>query len=251
MTEQNSFNKPLLIFRSTLWWLVFIISTALFIIPVLIACLISYHKGFATIRMWLCTNLFALEKLCKLTCEVEGIEHLKGGPHMILSKHQSTWETLYLPYVIRDPIFVAKRELVVIPAFGWGLYMADTILIKRGTGRSAIKQIQEQAEERFSRGRNLVIFPEGTRRAPDDEPEYKIGGAAVASKLGVPVVPVAHNAGEFWPRHSFVKWPGVISVRVGEPIASEGKSADQIQGEVVEWIESTQKGITQLDRFPY
>lgn len=244
-------SKPELYLRSFLWWLVFIVSTTVLTIPVIVACLVSYKAGFNCIKAWLFVNLKSLEIICNINSEVSGLDDLPDHPAIFLSKHQSTWETIYLPYVIQSPIFVAKRELALIPGFGWCLYMADTILIHRGSGRSAIRQIEEQARERFARGRNLVIFPEGTRRPPGAEAVYKIGGAVVAAKTGVPVIPVAHNAGEFWPRHSFIKWPGTISIVFGKPIVAEGREPDEIQQDVVKWIEERQQEITVVDRFPY
>ena len=114
-----------------------------------------------------------------------------------------------------------------------------------------MRQLKQLSIERFERKRCLVIFPEGTRRAPDDPPEYKIGGAVVAADTGVAVVPVAHNAGEFWPRHSFIKWPGTIDMCFGPAIETKGKTANEILDETVAWIENKQRELRVPDRFPY
>lgn len=234
-----------------LWWLVFIISTIVMTIPVLIAQLISYKHGLATIRFWLKIHMTALRLICRIDWQIQGVEYLSTTPLIVMSKHQSTFETMMLPMIIPDPVFVAKRELALVPCFGWCLALADTVLIKRGAGRSAIRQLKLLAAERFARKRNLVIFPEGTRRAPGDPPAYKIGGAVVAAETGVAVLPIAHNAGEFWPRHSFIKWPGTIDVRIGPPIATQDKEAGEILKETVDWIENEQKKISKPGRFPY
>jgi len=242
--------RPVLYLKAFLWWVVFIVSTAVMTIPVLLAQLVSYHTGYKVIRFWLRINMTALTWLCNINWRVTGTENLPENPAVVMSKHQSTFETLLLPLIITDPVFVAKRELALIPGFGWCLALSDAVLIKRGAGRSAIRQLGQLSAERFERKRCLVIFPEGTRRAPGDPPEYKIGGAVVASETGVPVVPIAHNAGEFWPRQSFIKWPGTIDVVIGEPISSDGKSPAEILAETTEWIESKQQEITVIDRFP-
>lgn len=243
--------KPILYLRATLWWLFFIVSTILFTIPVLLAQLVSYHQGYAMIRRWLSVHMTALRLICRLDWHINGLENLPGNPIIVMSKHQSTFETFLLPMIIPDPVFVAKRELALVPCFGWCLALSDAVLLKRGAGRSAIRQLKELSIERFARKRCLVIFPEGTRRAPDDPPQYKMGGAIVAAETGVAVVPIAHNAGEFWPRHSFIKWPGTIDVKIGAPISSEGKSAAEVLEEVVEWIESEQALLRVPERFPY
>ena len=249
--HNNLPSRPVLYARAFAWWLVFFISTIVMTIPVLISQLISYERGIATVHIWLKIHMTALRLICRIDWKISGIEYLDTNPSIVMSKHQSTFETMMLPMIVPNPVFVAKRELALVPCFGWCLALADTVLIKRGAGRSAIKQLKALSMERFARNRNLVIFPEGTRRAPGDPAEYKIGGAVVAADTGVPVVPIAHNAGEFWPRHSFIKWPGTIDVRIGPPIATEGKAASEILQETVDWIENQQAEISLPGRYPY
>jgi len=249
--EQNIPSKAVLYMRAIAWWLVFMGSTLLLTLPVLIGLILSYEKGFRVIDIWLAINLNSLKRICKLDWNIVGLESMPDSPKLILSKHQSTFETLLLPAILKSYVFVAKRELALIPCFGWCLYMTDTILIKRGAGKSVVRQLEEESAKRFSRNRSVVMFPEGTRREPNAEPEYKIGGALIAHKLGMPITPIAHNAGEYWPRHSFIKWPGTIEVRIGPAIPVAGKSPDQIMNDVIEWIETQQKEITVVDRFPY
>lgn len=243
--------KPVLYLRGLAWWLVFFFSIVVFTIPVLLAQKVSYETGYRMIRRWLTFHMTALKWICGLEWRVTGLENLPDHPCIVMSKHQSTFETFVMPMIFESPVFVAKRELALIPGFGWCLALSDAVLIRRGAGRSAIRQLVEQSAERFARNRSLVIFPEGTRRAPDDPPVYKIGGAVVASETGVRVVPISHNAGEFWPRHSFIKWPGTIDLKIGKPIDSEGRSAAEILEEVVDSIEAEQVTMRVPNRFPY
>jgi len=148
-------------------------------------------------------------------------------------------------------VYVAKRSLRWIPIFGWTLVLLRFILIDRTSGRSAIQQMTEQAANRLSLGRWVLIFPEGTRSAVGSEPNYRIGGAIVAEKTGADVLPIAMNAGEFWPRMGFIKWPGEITVTIGPVISSAGKNSAQILAETEQWIEGRMAEITVTDRFPY
>jgi len=252
MTEKEALpSRAVLYARGVAWWIAFLACTIPFTIPVLLALLISYETGFKIIRIWLRFSLWALQKICKIDWDVQGMANLPDNPVLVMSKHQSTFETFYLAHALKQPVFVAKRELAYVPCFGWCFWMADSVLISRGAGRSAMRQIEEQSRERFDRGRCVVIFPEGTRRPPGAEPVYRIGGAVVATKLGVKVVPIAHNAGEYWPRLSLIKWPGTIKIRIGPAIDASGRKPDEVLAEVQDWIETEQEKITVLNRFPY
>ena len=138
---------------------------------------------------------------------------------------------------------------MVIPIFGWALALTDPIALNRGAGRSAINQLIKKGTEKLDAGKWIILFPEGTRTAPGKTNKYKIGGAMLAEKSGYPVIPLAHNAGEFWPRHSFIKWPGTISVVIGPAIESKGRSADEINKEAFNWIENAMKGISDESRW--
>jgi len=239
MTEKEALpSRAVLYARGVAWWIAFLACTIPFTIPVLLALLISYETGFKIIRIWLRFSLWALQKICKIDWDVQGMANLPDNPVLVMSKHQSTFETFYLAHALKQPVFVAKRELAYVPCFGWCFWMADC-------------QIEEQSRERFDRGRCVVIFPEGTRRPPGAEPVYRIGGAVVATKLGVKVVPIAHNAGEYWPRLSLIKWPGTIKIRIGPAIDASGRKPDEVLAEVQDWIETEQEKITVLNRFPY
>jgi len=168
-----------------------------------------------------------------------------------MCKHQSTWETYFLPTVFYPGVYVAKKSLQYIPIFGWALYVLKFIMIDRQSGRSAINQMCEQAADRLARNRWVIVFPEGTRRPVGAPPNYRIGGALIAQDVPTDVLPVAMNAGEFWPRMGFIKWPGEITVSIGPVIRSEGKIAAEILAETQDWIEARMQQITVPDRFDH
>jgi len=198
------------------------------------------------ISQWARFNLWWLKVTCNLSYRVRGREHIPPGNAIIMCKHQSTWETLALQAIFPPQVWVLKRELLRVPCFGWGLAMLEPISIDRSARRKAVQQVVDQGKKRLADGRWVVIFPEGTRVAPGTGRRYGIGGAALAEDSGYPVVPVAHNAGEFWPRRGFVKHPGIIDVCIGPVIDSRGKSAAEINALVQEWIEAKMEQISGL-----
>jgi len=237
---------PVLWLRSLAFWIVFPISIVLFATLLLFTFPFSLATRWALLQHWVSFILWWLKVTCKLTYEVEGLEHVSGGPAIIFAKHQSTWETIALQRMFPLQVWVAKRELMWLPFFGWGLALMKCIAIKRGTGRAAIRQLITQGKARLEEGIWIVIFPEGTRIPPGKRGEYRIGGAILAEKSGYPIIPVAHNAGEYWPRRSFIKRPGVIQVRIGAPITTQGKSATQLLEAASGWIEDRMAEITTL-----
>ena len=242
-------SKPVLYIRSLLFWLGFIINTVVFGMLIIFFFFTSPNFRLGIARVWSITNNFLLKVLCGITFTVEGEENLNVETAIILSKHQSTWETLALHSITPYAHWVFKSELMFIPKFGWALALSDPISVHRGAGRVAIKQLLDEGIKKLNEGKWLILFPEGTRTKPGKTHKYKIGGALLAEKSGFPVIPIAHNAGEFWPRHSFIKWPGNISVVIGPAIESRGKSADEINKEVYHWIENTMKRISDESRW--
>jgi len=243
--------RPILLLRSCLFWLVFTISTVLLAFPVVLLSFISYKWCNLLVRTWATINIQALRLICGLNFRVNGADKLPDEPLIYYAKHQSTWETLFLKMFIPSSIFVAKKELAWVPFFGWALARLKFILIDRSKGRQAIRQIVTQYQDRKSRGHSLIIFPESTRTAVGAKPDYKIGGSVVAAETQTPLAPVAHNAGEFWPRHSFIKWPGVIDISFGPVIPVENKNAEQLRAEAAAWIENEMQALVQPNRFPY
>ena len=176
---------------------------------------------------------------CQLRFEIEGMEHLPSQPGVILSKHQSAWETILFQVIFPPQTWALKREALWLPFFGWGLAATSPIAINRATPVRALDRLLRQGCEKITQGRWVVIFPEGTRMAPGEQGAYHPGGAMLAVKAGVPVVPVAHDAGRYWGRRSFLKKPGVIRVCVGPPIATEGEKPRAVNQAAKDWIEST------------
>ena len=187
---------------------------------------------------WSYIMLWWLRVTCGIRYRLIGAENIPSTPSIILAKHQSAWETLAFQQIFPPQVWVLKRELLRVPFLGWGLAMTSPIAIDRSAGREALKQMVAQGKDRLGQGFWVVIFPEGTRMAPGKKGKYHIGGAWLASHTQTDVVPVAHNAGEFWGKNSFVKKPGTITVSIGQPIPSKGLATDDLNRMVETWIES-------------
>jgi len=179
--------------------------------------------------------------ICGIRWQVEGLEHLPDRPAVILSKHQSAWETLAFQMIFPPQVYLLKRELLWIPFFGWGLALMSPIAIDRSRGRAALRQLAARGAERLAQGFWIVVFPEGTRMAPGRRRKYQLGGAWLAARTHAPVVPVAHNAGLCWPRNGFLKRPGLVTVRVGPTIDSAGRTAETVNQLAESWIEDQQR----------
>jgi 1-acyl-sn-glycerol-3-phosphate acyltransferase len=232
--------------RSLLFWAGFATLTILFAVVLLCSFPLPFNKRFRITRAWSGSTIAWLKITCNLRYEVKGTENIGTQAGIVFSKHQSTWETLTLNFWFTPQSWVVKRELLWIPLFGWGMYMMDAIALNRSAGRKAVDQLVDQGRERLEKGRWIIVFPEGTRTAPGKRGRYRIGGALLAQRTGYAVTPVAHNAGEYWPRRKFIKKPGVIQVRIGPPIDSHNKSAQQILAEAENWIETQMADITTL-----
>jgi 1-acyl-sn-glycerol-3-phosphate acyltransferase len=187
---------------------------------------------------WCAVILFGARWICGIRYRMEGRENIPSTPHIVLSKHSSTWETLALTQFFPPLAYVAKKELLSIPFFGWGFRLASPITIDRSQATDAMQQIAVQGRERFRQGFWIVLYPEGTRIPPGTRAKYKTGGARLAVELGVPVVPVAHNAGYLWPKGVFRKYPGTLTVSIGKPIPSAGRDAQTLMADVENWIEN-------------
>jgi 1-acyl-sn-glycerol-3-phosphate acyltransferase len=239
-------SAPGLWLRSLAFWIVFPLSILLYATLLIITFPVSLRTRWSLVQGWVNFILWWLRITCRLDYSVDGLDNIPPGAGIVFSKHQSTWETIALQQIFPPQVWVAKRELMWIPFFGWALALMKCIAIKRGSGRAAIKQLITQGRKRLEEGLWIVIFPEGTRVPAGQIGQYRIGGAILAEQTGYPIIPVAHNAGEYWPRRSFIKQPGVIQVRVGPAIQTEGKSAQQILDEAAGWIEDQMKEITTM-----
>ncbi len=237
--------KPLLFIRSALFWGVFTTSTLIYgtLSPLLF--LLPLPRRYPIVMSWTRLNLVALKLICGIDYRVEGHDNLPAESTIVMSKHSSTWETMALVNILPPVAWVLKKELTRIPFFGWGLAALDHIAIDRNAGRNAVKQVVEQGKARLASGRWVVIFPEGTRVQPGTKERYKLGGGFLAAETGCPVLPIAHNAGYFWPREQFIKRPGMITVRIGPTIDPKGKSAAEIIEAVEAWIEGEMNELNQ------
>jgi 1-acyl-sn-glycerol-3-phosphate acyltransferase len=187
----------------------------------------------------------AARVICGIHHDIKGLENVPVHPVIVMAKHQSAWETIALPTLLPPMSIVIKRELLWIPFFGWGMRMVSPIAIDRKAGKEALKQIVAQGRARMAQGFWVLIFPEGTRVKSGEAGRYGIGGAWLAAQTRTPVLPVAHNAGEVWPKNSFLKYPGTITLSIGPVISSAGKKADALNEEVKNWIE------TEMSRLPH
>ncbi len=224
--------------RSLLFYLGVLVITPIFSI---LAILLFPLKNVTRSRIasgWAYCTLFWLKLTCNLGVSVKGKEHIPNHPSIILSKHQSAWETIALQTIFPPQIWVMKRELLMIPFLGWAFMALAAIPIDRSAGREALKKLVAHGKDRLSRGLWVVIFPEGTRTAPGQRAKYHIGGAWLASHTQSTVVPVAHNAGRYWRKNSFKKYPGTIQVVIGPPIETAGLKPDEVNQRVENWIEA-------------
>ena len=200
------------------------------------------------ISSWSRLMVWLAEHLCGIRFRVLGAANIPGEPCIVLSKHESAWETLALQVIFPPQVWVIKRELLWVPFFGWGLAMLSPIAIDRRDGRRALRQTLEQGRERLAEGFSIVVFPEGTRSAPGLRGTYQAGGAWLAIQTDAVVVPVAHNAGDFWPRNSFLKYPGLVTISIGPPIRAQNEKASALMRRVEDWIENETQRIRADER---
>lgn len=230
--------------RSTLFMLVMTISTMLIVVALLLVFWLPARQRRLFVMPWVRFVNWLIEHLLGIRMNVIGRENIPAGPCVILSKHQSAWETFALQLIFPLTAFVYKRELHWLPFFGWGLMLMPFVAIDRAAGKAALKQVIERGKQRLAAGYSVVIFPEGTRIKPGERRQFKIGGAMLAAAAGVPAVPVAHDSGEYWPRRAFVKRPGTVTVSIGPPIDTAGRSAGEVNALAESWIEAEMRRIS-------
>jgi 1-acyl-sn-glycerol-3-phosphate acyltransferase len=196
---------------------------------------------------WCRLGVWLGEVICGLRTSVEGLENLPDEPSVIMIKHTSTLETYWHVTVFPETTWVVKREIMYVPILGWGMrYMLDPIFINRAAGRSAVKQVIAQGKQKLAAGTWVTVFPEGTRMPPGETRRYGVSGAALAQRAGCKIVPVAHNAGDFWGRRSIVKRPGNIRMCIGPPIDPAGRDPKETNLLVQKWVEDKMSEISVL-----
>jgi 1-acyl-sn-glycerol-3-phosphate acyltransferase len=208
----------LIIIRSILFNILFYLNLFGYFIAAIPSFFLPYRVVVAFAKAWAHTDLWLVHAVCGIDVEWIGLEKIPKGPLIVASKHQSLWETFGLLTLFRDPTFIVKRELMWIPFFGWYIWKARMIPVNRGARTLALADMTERARLELQRDRQLVIFPEGTRRAPGAEPAYKFGVAHLYAETGVPCLPVALNSGLVWGRRSFLRHPGTVRVEILDPI---------------------------------
>jgi 1-acyl-sn-glycerol-3-phosphate acyltransferase len=227
--------------------MVFLLVKAMLTIPFSLITLMTFPlpamTRYRVISKWSWIVTWLSRVIVGIRYRVEGLENLPAGPAVILSKHQSAWETIVFQQIFPPLSFVLKKNLLYIPFFGWGLALFSPIAIDRAAGREALKQIETQGRARLKSGFWVLIFPEGTRVAPGEVGKHQVGGAWLAVKAGVPVVPVAHNAGRLWPKNGFRKYPGEIVVKIGPPIETTDRKATLVLADTEAWIENAMRDL--------
>ena len=233
-----------MILRSTLFALALCLVTPPYAVFALLTAPLPRMTRYRLISGWSRLVIRLARWILGIEWRVEGRENLPSRPAVILSKHQSAWETMAFQLIFPPQVLVLKRELLWIPFFGWGLALMSPIAINRSRGMRALRTIARRGRERLAQGFWVVVFPEGTRVPPGAQREYHPGGAWLASASGAPVVPVAHNAGLLWPRNAFLKRPGTVTVRIGPPIEAADLDPKTINDLAKTWIEEQQKALT-------
>ena len=232
-----------MVLRSTLFALALCLVTPPYALFALLTFPLPRMTRYLLISGWSRLVIRLARWILGIEWRVEGRENLPARPAVILSKHQSAWETMAFQLIFPPQLLVLKRELLWIPFFGWGLALMSPIAIDRTRGVAALRALARRGKERLAQGFWVVIFPEGTRVAPGKRRAYQLGGAWLAAASGAPVVPVAHNAGLVWPRNAFLKRPGTVTVRIGPAIDPAGRDPQTINQLAEAWIEEQQKAL--------
>ncbi len=231
--------------RSALYFLVLAIIT-----PIIAFCMgmvmpfTSRHPPFVLAQWWTQMAIYFVRIICGIKHEIRGAENVPTTPTIVMAKHQSSWETIFFMTYFPEQTWVIKKELVLVPFFGWGIAMLTPVAIDRSAGKDALQQVVDQGIKRLKDGLWMMIWPEGHRIAPDKKGRYKIGGAALSAQSNAPILPIAHNAGTYWPRHWFWKYPGTIKVSIGPLIYPDGREPAAILAEVENWIENEMRRIS-------
>ncbi|MDH5185357.1 MAG: 1-acyl-sn-glycerol-3-phosphate acyltransferase [Gammaproteobacteria bacterium] len=246
MMKKFGHNSVVLFLRACLYF-IGTFSTILFFSPLsllLVILFVPYRWRFKIISRWGHFNIWWLKITCGVGYRVEGLGNIPNDTAAIIySKHESTWETYAMQKFFPPHAWIMKRELLWIPLFGWGLASLNPIAIDRKSGSKAIHQITDLGTRKLNEGQWVMVFPEGTRVKNGRMKRFGIGGALLAEKSGFPIIPVAHNAGAFWPRGKFIKTPGTIQIVIGQPILSTGKTVSEINAEAEQWMQTTMERI--------
>ena len=233
----------MLLIKNLIFWLLFSLHTLFFFMLLLLSAVLPARLRHSIGTVWAKGVVGLLKSVVGLKYQIEGFENIPDEPSIICCKHQSGYETLALQAIFPSQVFVLKRELFYIPVFGQGLMLMSPIAINRKSPAKATKQILEQGEKRKKQGFWITIFPEGTRIKPGEKGKYKSGAARMAQQLQMNMVPVAVNSGLYWPKNSFLKYPGTVSFSIQKPIAWDLGSIEEMMKQCEEKIETAQAKI--------
>ena len=235
----------MLFLRSLLLALVMLVVTPIWACVCFLAAPLPYNKRFYVTSRWNVFVIWAAKAICGIRYQIKGAENLPDAPVILLSKHQSAWETIFLLCNMPRPlVFVFKKELMYVPFFGWALGLLRMIPIDRSSGKNAFKQMVAHGKKRLADGQWIIMFPEGTRIPVGEKGQYKSGGVRLAIQTKALIVPIAVNSGECWPKNSFIKRPGLVTVSIGAPINPVGHRPDDLMEQVEAWIESEMRVIS-------
>lgn len=239
----------MILLRSSLFWFLVTLLTIPFGVALVLLTLLPLRARFFVVGLWRHGFMGLARWVLGVKMVIKGRENIPPQPVLVLAKHQSAWETVALQEIFVPTVFVLKQELLRIPFFGWGLAALRMIAIDRSAGKEALRQMLEQGKDRLAKGIWVVVFPEGTRVPPAQQVRYKPGAAYLATKTGTPVLPVAHNAGEVWPKKALLIRPGTITVSIGPAIETQGLKDAQVNGAVEAWIEGEMR-VLSPHRYP-
>ena len=231
--------------RSLIFALVMILATVIWAPICFLFAPLPYNQRYWATARWNVFIIWAAKVICGIRYETRGYENFPDGPVIVLSKHQSAWETIFLLMSTPRPlVFVFKKSITYIPFFGWAISLMKMIPIDLSKGKDAFAQVVTIGRKRLADGQWVIMFPEGTRIPVGKKGNYKGGGTRLAIETNTPVIPIALNSGECWPKNSFIKRPGVITVSVGKPIAPENMNATELMTKVEDWIEAEMRVIS-------
>jgi 1-acyl-sn-glycerol-3-phosphate acyltransferase len=225
--------------RAVLFYIVLGILVVGFSLAIYLASLLPFRYGRQQLsRAWAYSISFVGRIICGMSYQIIGAENFPNTPAVYLSKHQSAWETMAFTGLLPPNCFVCKEGLLKLPFFGWSMKLCRAIPINRSAGVSAFKKVLTVGKSRLAEGLSIIIFPEGTRVAPRQHPKFHRTGVSLAISCNAPIIPVAHNSGSCWKRNEFIKRPGMITIVIGKAIDPTGKTAEAINQEVHQWMQT-------------
>lgn len=231
--------------RSLIFALVIALATVVWAPICFLFAPLPYNQRYWATARWNVFIIWAAKVICGIRYETRGFENFPDGPVIVLSKHQSAWETIFLLMATPRPlVFVFKKSILYIPFFGWAIALMKMIPIDRNKGKDAFAQVVKIGRQRLADGQWVIMFPEGTRIPVGEKGNYKGGGTRLAIETNTPVIPIALNSGECWPKNSFIKRPGTITVSVGKSIEPGNMNATEMMAKVEEWIEAEMRVIS-------